>query len=67
MLIKLGAYFYKKNIDCLSSPWYTFQQDRDEAMEQPGYIRGETLINHDEPREILVISLGQIRFIPKES
>jgi hypothetical protein len=35
-------------------------------MEQPSYISGETLINHDEPREILVISLWQIRFIPEE-
>ena len=32
---------------------------RAHAMEQPGYISGETLINHDDPREILVISLWQ--------
>ncbi len=32
---------------------------RADAMEQPGYISGETLINHDDPREILVISLWQ--------
>ena len=29
------------------------------AKEQPGDISGETLINHDDPREILVISLWQ--------
>jgi heme-degrading monooxygenase HmoA len=32
---------------------------RADAMEQPGYISGESLINHDEPREIVVISLWQ--------
>ena len=29
---------------------------RAEAMNQPGYISGETLIGHDDPWEILVIS-----------
>ena len=32
---------------------------RSEVLEQPGYISGETLINHDNPREILVISMWQ--------
>ena len=32
---------------------------RSEAMNQKGYITGETLINHDNPREILVISMWQ--------
>jgi heme-degrading monooxygenase HmoA len=32
---------------------------RADAMEQSGYISGETLINHDDPREILVISMWQ--------
>ena len=30
---------------------------RSEAMNQKGYISGETLVNHDDPREILVVSL----------
>ena len=30
---------------------------RSDAMHQKGYISGETLINHDNPREILVISM----------
>ena len=30
---------------------------RSEAMNQKGYITGETLINHDNPREILVIAM----------
>lgn len=30
---------------------------RADAMEQPGYISGETLINHDNPHEILVIAM----------
>jgi len=32
---------------------------RSDAMNQIGYITGETLINHDNPREILVISMWQ--------
>ena len=27
------------------------------AMEQPGYVYGETLINYDNPREIVVIAM----------
>jgi len=30
---------------------------RSDAMNQKGYIAGETLINHDNPHEILVISI----------
>ena len=29
---------------------------RTDAMNQKGYVSGETLINHDNPREILVVS-----------
>jgi heme-degrading monooxygenase HmoA len=32
---------------------------RSQAMNQKGYVSGETLINHDNPREILVISMWQ--------
>ena len=32
---------------------------RSDAMNQKGYISGETLINHDDPREIMVISMWQ--------
>ena len=32
---------------------------RSDAMNQKGYISGETLINHDNPREILVIAMWQ--------
>jgi len=32
---------------------------RADAMNQKGYITGETLMNHDNPREILVISMWQ--------
>ena len=32
---------------------------RSAAMNQKGYITGETLINHDNPREILVIAMWQ--------
>ena len=32
---------------------------RSDAMNQSGYISGETLINHDDPLEILVISMWQ--------
>jgi heme-degrading monooxygenase HmoA len=32
---------------------------RSDAMNQKGYISGETLINHDYPREIVVISMWQ--------
>jgi heme-degrading monooxygenase HmoA len=32
---------------------------RSDAMNQKGYISGETLINHDNPQEILVIALWQ--------
>jgi len=32
---------------------------RFDAMKQKGYISGETLFNHDEPHEILVISVWQ--------
>ena len=32
---------------------------RSDSMNQVGYISGETLINHDDPREILVISKWQ--------
>jgi heme-degrading monooxygenase HmoA len=32
---------------------------RADAMEQPGYIYGETLINHDDPHEIIVIAMWQ--------
>jgi heme-degrading monooxygenase HmoA len=28
-------------------------------MEQPGYIYGETLINYDDPHEVVVISMWQ--------
>jgi heme-degrading monooxygenase HmoA len=27
------------------------------AMEQPGYVSGETLINYDDPHEILVVAM----------
>ena len=30
---------------------------RSDAMNQKGYLSGETLINHDDPQEILVISM----------
>ncbi len=30
---------------------------RSDAMNQKGYISGETLINHDDPMEILVVSI----------
>ncbi len=30
---------------------------RSDAMNQRGYISGETLINHDDPLEILVVSM----------
>ena len=32
---------------------------RSDAMAQKGYISGETLINHDNPQEILVIAMWQ--------
>ena len=32
---------------------------RSDAMNQKGYISGETLINHDDPLEILVVSMWQ--------
>ena len=32
---------------------------RSDAMNQTGYISGETLINHDNPQEILVIAMWQ--------
>ena len=32
---------------------------RSDAMNQKGYVSGETLINHDNPREILVVSTWQ--------
>jgi heme-degrading monooxygenase HmoA len=32
---------------------------RTDAMEQPGYIYGETLINHDDPHEVVVIAMWQ--------
>ena len=32
---------------------------RSDAMNQRGYISGETLINHDDPLEILVVSMWQ--------
>jgi heme-degrading monooxygenase HmoA len=32
---------------------------RSDAMNQKGYISGETLINHDHPQEILVIGIWQ--------
>ena len=32
---------------------------RSDAMNQKGYITGETLINHDNPREVLVIAMWQ--------
>jgi heme-degrading monooxygenase HmoA len=32
---------------------------RSAAMNQRGYITGETLMNHDNPQEILVISMWQ--------
>jgi heme-degrading monooxygenase HmoA len=32
---------------------------RSDAMNQKGYISGETLINHDDPHEILVIGIWQ--------
>ena len=34
-------------------------KSRSAAMNQKGYITGETLINHDNPREILVIAMWQ--------
>ena len=34
-------------------------KSRSAAMNQKGYITGETLMNHDNPREILVISMWQ--------
>ncbi len=30
---------------------------RSDAMEQPGYVYGETLLNYDDPHEILVIAM----------
>ena len=38
-------------------------KSRSDAMNQKGYITGETLINHDNPREILVISMWQDRVL----
>ena len=32
---------------------------RSDAMNQRGYISGETLLNHDDPMEILVVSMWQ--------
>lgn len=32
---------------------------RSDAMNQKGYISGETLINHDNPQEILVVAMWQ--------
>jgi len=32
---------------------------RSYAMNQKGYISGETLLNHDDPQKILVISIWQ--------
>ncbi len=32
---------------------------RSEAMQQTGYISGETLIGHDDPQTLLVISMWQ--------
>ena len=32
---------------------------RSMAMEQPGYVTGETLIGHDDPQVLLVISMWQ--------
>ena len=32
---------------------------RSDAMNQKGYISGETLFNHDAPQEILVIGMWQ--------
>jgi len=32
---------------------------RSDAMNHKGYITGETLINHDDPQEILVIGMWQ--------
>ena len=32
---------------------------RSDALHQRGYISGETLINHDDPQEIAVISMWQ--------
>ena len=32
---------------------------RADVLDQPGYISGETLINYDDPRTILVISMWQ--------
>ena len=32
---------------------------RSDAMNQKGYVSGETLINHDKPQEILVVSIWQ--------
>ena len=32
---------------------------RSDAMNQKGYISGETLINHDDPQETLVIAMWQ--------
>jgi heme-degrading monooxygenase HmoA len=32
---------------------------RSDALRQKGYISGETLINHDNPEEIVVISMWQ--------
>lgn len=32
---------------------------RADAMEQPGYIYGETLINYDDPHEVLVMAMWQ--------
>jgi heme-degrading monooxygenase HmoA len=34
-------------------------RNRSDAMNQKGYVSGETLINHDDPQEILVISMWQ--------
>mgnify|MGYP001812317959 FL=1 len=32
---------------------------RSDAIHQKGYVSGETLINHDDPQEILVITMWQ--------
>lgn len=32
---------------------------RSDAMSQKGYVSGETLINHDNPQEILVVAMWQ--------
>jgi heme oxygenase (mycobilin-producing) len=53
--------FIKRHIqeDDMDVALSLLSQFRTNAMEQPGYITGETLVNHYDPRSITVISTWQ--------